>query len=119
MIAAACARGRRRSFQNLGLRNRLDEYLLIERIHRGSIKVLRQVSYTLFQVFVSLIEEILLSSALSIITGRYQQRVIIFNVSESIKYFNELLSPFFLLLLLPRLYEISLRVAHQGSAGSS
>ena len=63
--------------QKLLLGDLVDVLDLIDGLHGGCVEILSQVHDRLLQIFVSLIEEVLLCARLPVITGRYQERVVI------------------------------------------
>ena len=73
----------------------------------------------MLQILIPLIEEVLLGATLPIVAGRDKKWKVIFHVSQRVENFNELLSSVLLLLLLPRLGEVAILVAHQRSAWTS
>lgn len=54
---------------------------LIERLHGSCVQVLCQVSYTVLEVFVALVEEVLLCATLAIVARRDKQRKVVFDVA--------------------------------------
>ena len=73
----------------------------------------------MLQILIPLIEEVLLGATLPIVAGRDKKWKVVFHVSQRVENFNELLSSVLLLLLLPRLGEVAILVAHQRSAWPS
>ena len=105
--------------QDLRLRYRFYVHLLVKRLHRRRVDVLRQVGHTLLKVLVAFVEEVLLGSALTVVSRRNQQWEVVLNVAESVEDFDEFLSPGLLLLLLSCLVEDSFRVAKLRCAWSA
>ena len=103
----------------MGFSNGLYENLLVECVHRSGIQVLGQIVNALFEVFVSLVEEVLLSSALSVITRRDEKWKIVLHVSQGVKNLNKLLRPTFLFLLLFCLVKCALSITHQRCSRSA
>lgn len=68
VVAAARSLGRRGRLQQLRLRDRFNEYLLIECVYWRRVQVLRQIVDALLQVLVPFVEEILLRSTLPVVT---------------------------------------------------
>lgn len=119
MVTAAGTRCWKRSRKQLPLCDRLDVDLLVEGLDRCSVDVRGQIREALFEVFVPLIEEILLGSTLPIVTRRDKKGKVVFNVAQSVENFDEFLHADFFLLLLPRLCKVPFAVAHFRSSGAS
>ena len=86
----AIRRGRRR--QELCLRDCLDVHLLVERVHWGCPVVVRQVIDALVEVFIALVKEILLSSALSVVSRRDEEWEVVLQVAERVENLDKLLA---------------------------
>ncbi len=89
---------------------------LIEGVDWRSVQVVRQVVHACLQILISLIEEVLSRSALTVIARRDKQGIVIFEVAQSFEYLDEPLQTAFFFLLLPRLWKLALRVAHERSS---
>ena len=105
--------------QKLLLGDLVDVLDLIDGLHGGCVEILSQVHDRLLQIFVSLVEEVLLGARLAVIPGRYQERVVVLQVAQRVEYFQELESACFLLLLLSGLIESPILVAEKRCAGTA
>lgn len=115
VVAPTRALSWRGRLQQLCLGDGLYENLLIECVHGRSIQVLGQIVNALFEIFVSLVEEVLLSSALSVVTRGDEKWKIVLHVSQGVKNLNKLLRSTFLFLLLFCLVKSALSITHQRS----
>ena len=105
--------------QKLLLGDLVDVLDLIDGLHGGCVEILSQVHDRLLQIFVCLVEEVLLCARLAVVAGRYQEWVVIFQVAQRVEYFQELESACFLLLLLSGLIESPILVAEKRCAGTA
>ena len=119
MIASARTLRRCRRIQQLRLIDWLDVDQLIEGVDGRSVQVVRQVVHTCLQILVPFVEEVLRSSALTVIARRDKKRIVVLQFAQCLKNLEELLCATLLLLLLPRLGKGTLSVAHERSTGTT
>ena len=105
--------------QELLLGDLVDMLDLIDGLHGGCVEILCQVHDRLLQIFICLVEEVLLGARLAVVAGRYQERVVVLQVAQRVEYFQELESACFLLLLLSGLIECPILVAEKRCAGAA
>ena len=93
VVATLRCHRRRCVMEQLILLNRLDSHLLIKCLVRCRIEIVGHIWNPFVHVLCILLVEVLLCSTLPIISSRNEERYIKFDVSESVKYFEELFTP--------------------------
>ena len=119
VVASHSAAWRQWSIQELRLLDRLNMDALVEGVFRRCMEIVGQVTHGLLKVLIAFVKEVLLSATLSVVPRWDEQRIVLFQVSERVENLSKLHTAHFFLLLLSRLGEGTISVAHQWGAWSA